>query len=214
MINARTSNFFLKLSLIIFFVPLLVGFIAADSKTALQTNGTGRRIIEIKIDPTLDALLEENKWIEKTAKKEVPNGARLKVISQKDGRLYQFILPLKSGKKTFQKKDHFFYVNYNFSENVNLKYDRFLPIDVHPELTRNLSLLELKYQLNLPGKIIAANTSGVWGGEARWNIKSGKISKVQAKSQIVRWRLIIATGLLIIITIGAGGAEIIKRFQT
>ncbi len=188
----------------------------------MKSDGSGSRTIDIAIDKSFAQVMEstpsseDSKNIEEEMKKNLPKGGKFRKYDKDDKTHYQMnfdfknIKDLKAKNKKlsdseeglafenikFDKKDYLILATYSYSEEIS-QTDEQTSTPESEELTKSFSL---EYKLTLPGEITdAKNTDKIKDGTATWNLSFVEGGKISAKSQLIRWWLIIILAVAVFI---------------
>ena len=93
---------------------------------------------------------------------------------------------------------------------LNLSYKRYLPKNTPPQMKDAVRKTNLVFQVVLPGTVVQSNSTWKKGSYASWQLPLGSKKTLTAKSQVVRWRLVLLACALILVIFGGVGAWVIK----
>ncbi|MFQ5574987.1 MAG: hypothetical protein ACE5E0_05125 [Terriglobia bacterium] len=197
----------------ILLLPVLLGLNGPTVRTNAPNGESGLVVIEGRVTEAAEPLIAENGQPLKKLLGARTSSDRLKIARDKEGRHYRLELPFEIGRQQYEIEESIFYVNYHFRKELDLRYASFLPKKTAIAAKAVLEPLAIHYEVNLPGRVVHTNTDQVFGGQSIWTLEFGRKEVLEAESQTVRWRLVILTGLAVVIITGIVGVQIIRRLQ-
>ncbi len=210
------------------FSLILSGCITFTFETKINSDGSGRRIQDIALESSFARMLESaakrsgKPSLKEELKKNLPKEGKLRIYTKKGKVHYEVSFYFKdidelnrinkklsavrdiSTNVKLTKKDSIFLALYDFQEKIP-------PLEATElEQLEMIGACSVVYKLNMPGKIIKANTNEIEGETAIWDINPFKGKEIRAKSRYIRWWAI-SFLLFLLVLISAGGILLRKR---
>ncbi|MDI6822275.1 MAG: hypothetical protein QMD66_05405 [Actinomycetota bacterium] len=207
---------------------ILSGCITFTFETKINPDGSGRRIQDIALESSFARMLESaakksgKTSLKEELKKNLPKEGKLRIYTKKGKVHYEVSFDFKdidelnrinkklsavrdiSTNVKLTKKDSIFLALYDFQEKIP-------PLEATElEQLEMIGAYSIVYKLNMPGKIIKANTNEIEGETAIWDINPFKGKEIRAKSRYIRWWAI-SFLLFLLVLISAGGILLRKR---